>query len=313
MNARNSVLREGVLAGIIGAAIVALWFLVLDVGRGQPLFTAALLGTAVFRGATDPGTLQVALGPVLGYTLIHVGAFVGFGVVAASLLATSEREPPMFVAFVVLFAAFEVAFFLVLERTGPALLGALVWWRILGANLLASIGMVWFFLRAHPGASPALLGSSGPVLREGLVAGVIGATVVMVWFLVLDTVAGRPLETPRVLAKALLGQTDPLGGVLSYTLVHLGAFTLLGIVGAFLVAGAERDPMFFFLLVVLYLGFEVLFFAIVLVMARWVFDHLSGWAVAVANLCAAAAMLAYYFTRHRELARRLSQAVSGAD
>jgi hypothetical protein len=100
--------------------------------------------------------------------------------------------------------------------------------------------------------------------------------------------------------------------VLSYTLVHLGAFILLGIVGAVLVAGAERDPMFFFLLVVLYLGFEMLFFAVILVLARWVFDHLAGWAVAVANLCAAAAMLAYYFTQHRELGRRVSRALAGA-
>jgi hypothetical protein len=313
MNARSSVLREGVLAGIVGAAIVALWFLVLDVGRGQPLLTPGLLGTAVFRGGADPATVQIALGPVLGYTLIHVAAFVGFGIVAASLLATSEREPAMFVAFVVLFAAFEVSFFLVLERLGPSLLGALVWWRILGANLLAAVGMLWFFLRAHPGAAAPLVGASGPVLREGVVAGLIGAAVVMAWFLVLDAVAGEPLTTPRILARALLGQADPLGGVLSYTLVHVGAFVVLGIVGALLVAGAERDPMFLFLLVVLYLGFEVLFFAVVLVLARWVFDHLAGWAVAVANLCAAAAMLAYYLTRHRELARRLSRAVAGAD
>ena len=219
----------------------------------------------------------------------------------------------MFVAFVVLFAAFEVSFFLVLERLGPSLLGALVWWRIFGANLLAAIGMLWFFLRAHPGAASVLVGSSGPVLREGIVAGLLGAAVVMVWFLVLDAVAGEPLRTPRVLAQALLGQTDPVGAVLAYSMVHVAAFLVFGLVGAILVEGAERDPMFFFLLVVLYLGFEVLLFAVVLVMARWVFDHLAGWAVAVANLCAAAAMLAYYFTRHRELARRLSQAVSGAD
>ena len=75
--------------------------------------------------------------------------------------------------------------------------------------------------------------------------------------------------------------------------------------------GAERDPMFFLLLVVLYLGFEMLFFAVILVLARWVFDHLAGWAVAVANLCATAAMLAYYFTQHRELGRRVSRAVAG--
>jgi hypothetical protein len=181
MSARNSVLREGVLAGIIGAAIVALWFLVLDVGRGQPLFTPALLGTAVFRGATDPGALQIALGPVLGYTLIHVGAFVGFGVVAASLLATSEREPPMFIAFVVLFAAFEV------RSSSPRAARPLVARRWSGGG---SLGRTSSRRSACSGSSYVrTLARPRPGRRQGPCCGghrggLLGAAVMMVWFLV---------------------------------------------------------------------------------------------------------------------------------
>ena len=40
-------------------------------------------------------------------------------------------------------------------------------------------------------------------LREGLTAGVLGATAVAVWFLILDTIAGRPFATPSMLGASL--------------------------------------------------------------------------------------------------------------
>jgi len=48
--ARRSVLREGVVAGLIGAVVVAVWFLFFDLARGRPFLTPGLLGGAVFRG-----------------------------------------------------------------------------------------------------------------------------------------------------------------------------------------------------------------------------------------------------------------------
>ena len=41
---------RGAAAGLLGAAMLAGWFFVLDFGRGQPLFTPTVLGTALFRG-----------------------------------------------------------------------------------------------------------------------------------------------------------------------------------------------------------------------------------------------------------------------
>ena len=49
------VLREGFWAGCIGAAAVAVWFLIVDTVNGRPFFTPAMLGSAVFWGATSPG------------------------------------------------------------------------------------------------------------------------------------------------------------------------------------------------------------------------------------------------------------------
>src|SRR5256885_796754 len=83
--AQRSVLREGIVAGLIGAAVVAVWFLFFDIARGRPFLTPGLLGAAVFQGVTNPTGLEITVANVVGYTLIHGLAFIAFGVVAPSL------------------------------------------------------------------------------------------------------------------------------------------------------------------------------------------------------------------------------------
>lgn len=306
--AGRSVLREGIVAGLIGAAVVALWFLVFDLARGQPLLTPGLLGAFVFYGVNTPIGLTPAFWPILGYTVLHGLAFIAFGIIAATILAVSEREPSLFIAFVILFACFEVFFFGVLGAFGQSLLGALVWWAVLIGNLLAAVAMLWYLFRTHRALPRTLVGTWGAVLREGIVAGLIGAAVVAVWFLVMDFIQLDPLRTPTLLGTALLRQTEPTAAILLYTVVHGVAFILFGIAGALLLAGAERQPMFLFALVILFTSFEIFFFGAVVIAASWVLDELAGWTVFLGNLLAAAAMLAYYFTGHRALAHRLRTA-----
>jgi hypothetical protein len=212
--------------------------------------------------------------------------------------------------FGVLFAGFEVFFFAILGAFGRSLLGAVVWWAIFTGNLLASAGMLALLLRAQPRLPAALIGSWSGVLREGAVAGLIGAALVMAWFLALDALQGQPLRTPRLLGAALLGQPEPLDAVLAYSVLHVLAFLAFGGLSAALVAAADHQPLFLFPLVILYVAFEVFIFAVVLVLARWVFDELPGWAVVVGNLLAASGMLAYYVTGHPQLARRVVSALA---
>ncbi len=310
---QRSVLREGIVAGLIGATVVAVWFLLFDLARGRPLLTPGLLGAAVFEGVTDPSGLRITVGHVLGYTVVHGLAFIAFGVVAASLMAVSEREPALFVGFVILFACFEVFFFGVVGALGKSVLGALVWWSILIGNLLASVAMLWYLFRAHRALPRSLVGAWGGVLREGIVAGLIGAAVVALWFLAIDAIQGEPLRTPRLLGAALLRQTAAMPAVLGYTVVHGLAFIAFGIVGALLIAGAERQPLFIFALVIFFTAFEVFFFGVIVILAKWVLDELAGWTVFVGNLLAAAGMLGYFFAGHRGLARRLTAAWADED
>ena len=310
---RRSVLREGIVAGLIGAAVVAAWFFAYDIARGEPFATPGLLGAFVFYGVKTPVGVAPALGPILGYTVLHGLAFIAFGVIAASLMAMSEREPELFIGFIILFACFEAFFFAMVQVFGLSKTGELTWWSVLVGNLLASVAMLWYFFRAHRALPRSLVGSWGTVLGEGVLAGLIGTAVVALWFFAIDAIHGEMLRTPKLLGSALLRQQTPTAAVLSYTVVHGIAFVLFGIIGAFLIAGAERQPMLIFALVILFTSFEIFFFGLILIAASWIMDELAGWTVFVGNVLAAAAMLAFYFRRHRGLAHRLATAWESDD
>ncbi len=308
MAEQRSVLREGIVGGLLGAVVVAVWFLIFDTARGRPFLTPALLGAAVFEGMRDPAGITVAAGPILGYTILHGLAFIAFGVIAASLIAVSEREPALFIAVIILFACFEMFFLGALGALGRSMMGEVVWWSILVGNLLAAAAMLWYFFLGHRGLPLTLIGSWGGVLGEGVAAGLVGAAIVALWFLAIDTIRGEPLRTPKLLAAAFLGQASPGAAVFAYTLVHGFAFLAFGIVASLLVAAAEREPVFVFFLIIAFTAFEVAAFGAIVVAAHWVLNEVAGWTIFVANLLAATAMLGYFFRRHRTLAHRLTEA-----
>jgi hypothetical protein len=310
---QTSVLREGVVAGCIGAAVVAVWFLIFDFARGKPLLTPALLGAVVFYGVNNPTGLEISAGPILGYTILHGLAFIAFGVVAASLMAASEREPALLIAVAILFACFEVLFLALEGALGQSVFGALVLWSVLIGNFLAAAAMLGYLLSHHRTLPRLLVGKWWGVLREGTIAGLMGAAVVALWFLAVDTIQGEPLRTPTLLGTGLLRILAGPHPVLMYTVVHGLAFVLFGIVASVLIAGAERAPMFLFAVVILFTAFEVFFFGAVIIGAKWVLDELAGWTILVGNLLASAAMLAYFFKGHRALARRLTEAFAEDD
>jgi len=305
-NAERSVLREGIVAGVIGALVVAVWFLLVDSLRGHPLETPMFLGRSLFYGVQESVGGGFALMPVLGYTVIHGLAFVAFGIITAAVIAASEREPALVVAVVILFACFETFFLGVVSVLSQAVKDVLVWWEILVGNLLAATAMLWYFLLGHRSLPRTLVGSWAKVLREGIVAGLLGAVVVAVWFLAIDTIQGEPLRTPHLLGTAFLKMRAGAPAVITYSLVHGLAFGLFGILAAVLLAGAEKEPMLVFALVMLFTAFEIFFFGAIVIGAKWLLDELAGWTIFVGNVLASVAMLGYFFTGHRTLARRMT-------
>ena len=71
MTSESRYVREGIIAGLIEAAIVAVWFLIYDAARGRPLRTPALLGAATFQGVADPAAVPVTTNLVVQYCVLH--------------------------------------------------------------------------------------------------------------------------------------------------------------------------------------------------------------------------------------------------
>src|SRR6267378_3953432 len=92
---RLSGLAHGAVGGLIAGAVVALWFLVVDVSNGTALMTPMVLGSAMFGGDfTYP-----SLGMVAAYSVLHFAAFAVLGVAAAWFLAAVRLQPGMLVGF----------------------------------------------------------------------------------------------------------------------------------------------------------------------------------------------------------------------
>lgn len=144
------IVFEGFVSGLIGAGAVALWFLIVDTLNGQPFFTPAMLGAAVFEGLRDPSLVQVSFPPVIMYSMLHVVAFLAVGAVAAILVAEAEEFPSMLWPLIVLFVVFEFGFYIVVATLLTPLLAALAWVNVAIGNLLAAVGMGIFLWRAHP-------------------------------------------------------------------------------------------------------------------------------------------------------------------
>ena len=163
MMERNRTLREGVTAGLIGAATVALWFFVIDVVSGRPFGTPSMLGRSVasFFGGGEGGSTATY---VVGYTIFHVVAFVLMGLVIAAIFNGAEREPSLLIGFLILFVAFEVGWYgwtSLLARSEN--FGQLAWYQVMVANLVAAAAMGVYMWRAHP----ALLGRFAHELAGG--------------------------------------------------------------------------------------------------------------------------------------------------
>ena len=140
---------EGMIAGTVGATIVAAWFLMYDLAHGQPFRTAALLGAVLFQGLRDIGFLRVTTTLVLEYSLVHWAAFVLFGCMAAALLAAADQDPRLLAGLFMLFCCFEVAALALIAVLGEWLFEALPQWSIVIGNLLAAAAMLAVFFRRH--------------------------------------------------------------------------------------------------------------------------------------------------------------------
>jgi hypothetical protein len=153
---QNRVFKEGMGAGLVGAGTVAGWFFIVDMGRGQPFFTPGALGSALFLGSSDPTGVDVAFATVAGYSILHIGAFVATGFIAAAIVGYAEDTPPLIIGAVMLFVAFEAFFMGLMALSAEFLLSSLAWWAIVVGNVLATLSMGSYLWVKHPNLREAL-------------------------------------------------------------------------------------------------------------------------------------------------------------
>jgi hypothetical protein len=149
VHSQHSPVREGLIAGVIGATGVALWFLIIDTIAGQPLFTPSALG-AVLAGDFSSASSEVHLPWVIGYTLFHFAAFLAVGLILSFVAHRAEQEPSILAVFLILFVVFELAFYgLTAILAETRLPGALAWYRVAGGNLVAAVLMGSYMWKGH--------------------------------------------------------------------------------------------------------------------------------------------------------------------
>ena len=152
MTVRAMVCLDGLIGGIIGAAIVAIWFLFLDTVSGLPFYAPTVLGSAVFQRPEDlawTDGVQVSLNLTLMYTWVHALGFVVLGELAAYLLLLTGKNPNLGF-FLLLFVILEFGFVGTAFVFAEPVLHELAWPAVLLGNLLAAAGMACYFRLRHP-------------------------------------------------------------------------------------------------------------------------------------------------------------------
>jgi hypothetical protein len=138
-------LRNGLIAGLIGYAVTAVYYSIIDVLMGQPPWhTLSNLGNALFVGIVDTP------GPLIAFNGIHLAAFIVVGVIAAFQMEEVELHPVFwYVPFFAALAASIFMFVLIVMTMGSiAQRGAVA---IGAGNFAAAAAMLVYLVSRHGG------------------------------------------------------------------------------------------------------------------------------------------------------------------
>jgi hypothetical protein len=153
---KGSLFARGAVTGLVGAAVVALWFFVLDVLGGRPFFTPAALGSAFFLNAQGPEEVRVTAPIIAAYTAFHIAIFIGAGVLFTAAADYLERRPRRVLMVFLAAIIFESLVLAVFALYSEWVLGELGIWAITVANAVSVGAMAWIAWRSHPGLQEQL-------------------------------------------------------------------------------------------------------------------------------------------------------------
>src|SRR6266540_408123 len=152
MTTRAMRYLDGLIAGIIGAAVIAIWLLFIDTVSGLPFYAPTVLGAGLFLGPealSSTEGVQFSLKLTLMYTWVHGLVFVVLGEIAAYLLFLTGKNSNLGF-FLLLFVILELGFVGTAFVFAEPVLHELAWPAVLLGNLLAAAGMACYFRLRHP-------------------------------------------------------------------------------------------------------------------------------------------------------------------
>jgi hypothetical protein len=312
--AKTRIIRDGIVAGLVGGAVIAGWFFIFDLVNGHPLWSPAMLAAALLHGSQPAEMTQAAWVLVAQYSLVHFTAFAIIGAIGALMIDGATRHPELFAPLLIFTAAFEVFFIALLMLMGPAAAAAMPWWKVIIGNLMATTAMLAYFFWMQRALARNLLGPWIEVVREGVIAGVIGALIVAAWFLIADIAAGQPFHTPALLGAIIFNGLHPTGPVtptaalvLGYTALHFFAFIMFGIAASITMVTAEYEPLAALGVLVLFVCFEVSFAGFVTFLDQQAIAEIGWWNIIGGNVVALAAIITYYELGHPRVVPRMME------
>lgn len=158
-------------------------------------------------------------------------------------------------------------------------------------------------------------------IREGVFAGFIGATAIVVWFAIIDIVSGMPFHTPSILGAGLisvLGKPPMMPDTVAfhvffYTVFHYLAFILVGIIMATIVHQSARTPAILAGFLIAFVAFELGAFGLTTLFSESLLGGMAWYQIFIANLLAAAGMFWFMWRRHPDLRGDIDRALTGTD
>jgi hypothetical protein len=150
--------------------------------------------------------------------------------------------------------------------------------------------------------------SAGDLLYDALYIGGVGGGIVALFFLVYDVLTrGEPFFTPSLMGSVLFEghpagavQAVSMTAVASYTMVHIAAFSALGLGLSWLTRQIEirsRHPLLVIGLV--FVALELVFWLAAAMAIPGVLDRIGVLPVALANLLAAVGIGLFLVSTHR--------------
>jgi len=136
---------DGGVAGLLGAAIVAMWFLFMDTVTRLPLYTPIVLGEGFLFPEYGANTRElVSPKTTLMYSGVHGLVFILLGVIAAYWLFQPKRNLNLGVVLIGLFAVLQLGFVGTAFFVTKPVLHELSWPIVLTGNLLAAAGITCY-------------------------------------------------------------------------------------------------------------------------------------------------------------------------